>query len=297
MAMESDAPTIAIARKQMVFLLKRFLKWARRNPVGVAGLVLIVILTAMALLAGVLSTHDPNSLAGEINQPMSTEHFLGTDVIGRDNYSRLLYGARVSLSVSFWAVFLGVTAGLLLGLVSAYVGGKFDLLVQRLVDANIAIPGIVLALVIVAVLGPSVTNVIIALAVNYISTATRVTRSVVLREKQRVYVEAAKTLGASDIRIMFQQVLPNSISPYLVLVSVSIGSAIIGEASLSFLGAGVGANTPSWGSMLSVAAERPLDVPWAMAVAPGLVIAGAVLGFNLFADSLRDLLDPRLRGR
>lgn len=301
MAMEGDATVVradeGVFLPQRPSVTKRIVRWGRKNPVGVVGGVLIMILVAMAFTANVASTHDPNDLAGSINELPSTTHLLGTDLVGRDIYSRLLHGARVSLAVGFWAVFMGVTAGLLLGLVSAYVGGIFDLLVQRLVDANIAIPGIVLALVIVAVLGPSVTNVIIALAINYISTSTRVTRSVVLREKQRVYVEAARSLGASSIRIMFQHVLPNSISPYLVLVSVSIGSAIIGEASLSFLGAGVGADTSSWGSMLSTAAARPYDVSWTLALAPGMSIALAVLGFNLFADSMRDILDPRLRNR
>lgn len=300
MALERAATNIgwvADALPKQPSTAKMVLRWAQKNPIGVVGLFLILVLLAMASLAGVVSTHDPNSLAGGINEAPSGEHYLGTDLIGRDAFSRLLYGARVSLQVGFWAVFIGVTAGLLLGLVSAYVGGVFDLLVQRIVDALIAIPGIMLALVIVAVLGPSVTNVIIALAVNYIATATRVTRSVVLREKGRIYVEAARSLGASSTRIMFLHVLPNSLSPYLVLVSVSIGSAIIGEASLSFLGAGVGANTPSWGSMLSIAAERPTVVPWTLAVAPGLSIAAAVLGFNLFADSMRDTLDPKLRGR
>ncbi len=301
MAMDSDATAVRAQEFDSLptqpSLPKKLVRWGRKNPVGVAGWVLIMVLVAMALLADVASPYEPNRLEGDINEGPSATHYLGTDLVGRDIFTRLLHGARVSLAVGFWAVFMGVTAGLLLGLVSAYVGGIFDLLVQRLVDANIAIPGIVLALVIVAVLGPSVTNVIIALAINYISTATRVTRSVVLREKERVYVEAARSLGASSLRIMFQHVLPNSISPYLVLVSVSIGSAIIGEASLSFLGAGVGADTASWGSMLSTAAARPYDVSWTLALAPGMSIALAVLGFNLFADSLRDVLDPRLRNR
>ena len=301
MAMDSDATAIRVeqgvspARQSPG--ARKLIKWGRKNPVGVAGLVLISVLLAMAFLAGVASPHEPNRISGGINESPSAEHYLGTDLIGQDIFSRLLHGARVSLSVGFFAVLIGVTAGLFLGLVSGYVGGLFDLLVQRLVDANIAIPGIVLALVIVAVLGPSVTNVIFALAVNFVSTATRVTRSVVLREKQRVYVDAARSLGASGTRVMLQHVLPNSLSPYLVLVSVSIGSAIIGEASLSFLGAGVGATTASWGGMLSTAAARPFDVSWTLAVSPGLAIALAVLGFNLFADSLRDTLDPRLRNR
>ena len=271
-------------------------RWARMNPIGVMGLVLILILVAMALSDSTLATHDPNDINAPANLGIGPEHYMGTDPIGKDVFSRLLFGARISLAVGLASVLLGVTGGALLGLFTGYIGGKTDLVVQRFIDAKIAIPRIILALTLMAIMGASATNVVIALAIGYVSSSTRVTRSVVLREKQKVYVDAARAIGASSRRIMLWHILPNSISPYLVLVSVDIGSAIIAEASLSFLGAGVGPDTPSWGSMLAVAAQSYFDSTPMLAIGPGVAITAAVLGFNLFGDAIRDTLDPRLRG-
>jgi len=273
-------------------LLKR---WARRNPIGVIGLFFILILFLMAATANVVATHDPADLKAAINLGMSTEHYLGTDTVGRDIFTHLMYGARVSLAVGLGAVFIGVTAGALFGLSSGYIMGPYDLLVQRLIDAKLAIPSIILALTIMAILGNGVTNVILALSIGQVPTATRLTRSVVLRERAKMYTEAARAMGASPMRIMFRHVLPNSISPYLVDISTSVGSTIVAEATLSFLGAGVSPSTPSWGIMLSTAASAYFDAAPALALAPGLAITAAVMGFNLFGDAVRDTLDPRLR--
>ena len=275
----------------------RFRRWIRRNPPGFAGLVLVTILVSMALSANIVAPYEPNDLVGLSNDMPSVEYPLGTDNIGRDIFSRLVHGARVSLVVGVSAVVFGMTGGLFLGLVSGYVGGWFDLIVQRIIDAMQAFPGIILALTLVAVLGQSPQNVVIALAIGYIAPATRITRSVVLRERERVYAEAARALGASTPRVILKHVLPNSLAPYLVLVSIFVGLAIIAESSLSFLGAGVGPETSSWGSMLSVAAENYFDATFTLALAPGLAITAAVMGFNLFSDSVRDMLDPRLRRR
>ena len=261
------------------------------------GLCLILILGTMAATADIVATHEPNDLRADNNLGIGSEHYLGTNTVGADIFSRLLYGARISLAVGIASVFLGITAGALLGLATGYIGGLFDLLVQRLIDAKIAIPRIILAMTLMAILGASATNVVIAIAIGYIAQATRITRSVVLREKEKVYTEAARAIGASSTRIMLRHILPNSISPYLVLVSVDIGSAIIAEASLSYLGAGVGPDTPSWGGMLARAAEDYYQITPMLAIAPGVAISMAVLGFNLFGDSIRDTLDPRLRGR
>jgi ABC-type dipeptide/oligopeptide/nickel transport system permease subunit len=269
--------------------------WALRHPLGVLGLLLVLALGAMAATAGVVATHDPQDLGAAANLGMSSQHYLGTDPVGKDVFSLLFYGARVSLAVGLTAVLLGVSAGALLGLVSGYVGGLVDLLGQRLIDALAAFPAIIKALVLMAILGPSPTNVVIALAVSYVPQSTRITRSVVLREKATVYADAARAMGATPLRIMLRHILPNSIAPYLVLVSVTVGQAIVAEASLSFLGAGVGPEVPSWGVMLSIAARSYFDTTPALAVAPGLAISTAVLGFNLFGDAVRDTLDPRLR--
>ena len=270
---------------------------ARRNPPGVVGILLVFILVMMAALADVATSYPPNDLVGLSNQPPSAEHYLGTDTIGRDIFTRLLFGARVSLLVGFSAVSVGMTAGLFLGLLTGYLRGTLDLLVQRLVDTLEAFPGIVLALAIVAILGASVWNVVLALAIGYLGPATRVTRSVVLRERERTYAEAARALGASTPRVMLVHVLPNSLSPYFVLVSIFVGLAIIAESSLSFLGAGVGPETASWGGMLAVAAQQYFSATFTLALAPGLAITAAVMGFNLFSDAIRDVLDPKLRRR
>ncbi len=270
---------------------------ARRNPPGVVGIFLVSILVLMAAVADVATSYPPNDLVGLSNEPPSAEHYLGTDTIGRDIFTRLLFGARVSLLVGFSAVTVGMTAGLFLGLLTGYLKGTLDLLVQRLVDTLEAFPGIVLALAIVAILGASVWNVVMALAIGYLGPATRVTRSVVLRERERTYAEAARALGASTPRVMLVHVLPNSLSPYFVLVSIFVGLAIIAESSLSFLGAGVGPETASWGGMLAVAAQQYFSATFTLALAPGLAITAAVMGFNLFSDAIRDVLDPKLRRR
>lgn len=277
--------------------LRRIGRWARKNPPGAAGLVVITVLASLAIFANVLAPYHPNDLAGFSNDDPSSAHYLGTDTVGRDIFSRLVFGARVSLMVGVSAVLIGMTGGLFLGLASGYLGGWFDLLVQRIIDTMQAFPGIILALTLVAVLGPGVWNVVVALAVGYVAPATRITRSVVLRERERTYTEAARALGASTPRVMLRHILPNSLAPYLVLISIFVGLAIIAESSLSFLGAGVGPETASWGSMLSVAAENYFDSTFTLALAPGLAITAAVMGFNLFSDAMRDMLDPRLRRR
>lgn len=269
--------------------------WAQKNPIGMLGFTLIGVLTLIAITADMLAAYHPLDQSAAANLGISSEHFLGTDTLGRDVFTHLVYGARVSLMVGVVSVLLGVTGGAILGLASAYIGGWFDLSVQRLIDAMSAIPGIILALVLMAVLGRSATNVVIALAIGFLPISTRVVRSVGLREKENPYVDAARALGASSNRIVFRHILPNCVSPYLVLVGVTVGGAIVAEASLSFLGAGVSPETPSWGSMLSVAASSYFDTTAGLALGPGIAITLAVLGFNLFGDAMRDTLDPKLR--
>lgn len=276
-------------------LVPRTFLWARRYPTGAVGLGIVVVLILLALAAGVIAPFDPVDASARANLEPDGTHYLGTDPVGKDIYSLLLHGARISLSVALAAVLLGVTGGALFGLFTGYTGGMADLLGQRLVDALVAFPAIIKALVLMAILGPSPTNVVIALSISYIPQAARITRSVVLREKERMYVEASRASGATSGRTMLRHVLPNSIPPYLVLVSVTIGQAIVAEASLSFLGAGVGQDVASWGVMLSIAAQSYFDTTFTLALAPGLAISAAVLGFNLFGDAVRDTLDPRLR--
>jgi peptide/nickel transport system permease protein len=269
--------------------------WARQHPTGIVGLVVVLVLAAMAFSAGILGSYDPNDLNAPANLGASSEHYFGTDPVGRDIFTRVLYGARVSLAVGIASVAIGITGGMILGLVSGYVMGWFDMVFQRIVDGKAAIPGILIALVLMAIWGPGAWQVTLAISIGFLSAAVRVTRSIVLRERATVYADAARAIGCSNLRIMFRHVMPNSLAPYLVMVSIFVPAAITSEASLSFLGAGVGPNTPSWGAMLSTAASSYFDSAPMLAIAPGLCITFAVLGFNLLGDSVRDFFDPKLR--
>jgi len=279
-------------RKTKLELIK---KWAGRQPTGVAGMLIVMVLALMAFSAGIFGQYDPNDLNAPANLGSSSEHYFGTDPVGRDIFTRVLYGARVSLAVGISAVAIGITLGMVLGLVSGYFMGWFDMIFQRVVDGKHAIPSILIALVLMAIWGPGAWQVTIAIGVSFLAAPIRVTRSLVLRERVSVYADAARSIGCSHTRVMFRHVMPNSLAPYWVMVSIFIPAAITTEASLSFLGAGVGPNTPSWGAMLSTAASSYFDSAPMLAIAPGLCITFAVLGFNLFGDAVRDFFDPKLR--
>jgi len=274
--------------------LRRF---CRKKPLGAAGGALMLVMVLTALLAEPLSTHDPIATdAANTLAPPSAEHWLGSDHLGRDIYSRIVHGARVSLVVGTLSTLLGSVFGGLIGLLSAYFGGKTDLISQRLLDILQGLPLLVLALVMAASLGPSVPNVIVAISIPIIPRAARVIRSSVLSIREMQYVEAARALGIRHLRIAFRHVLPNTIGPFIVLTTAQLGSAILVEAALSFLGLGIPEPYPSWGRMLSVsAAEYAQKAPW-LVLFPGIAISLAVFGSNLLGDALRDTLDPRLRG-
>ena len=271
---------------------------ARRQPLGVAGLIVFIITALMALFPWQLSQYSPVTIEG-VNRLMapSWNNWMGTDHLGRDVYSRIVHGTRISMMVSFASIAVGCTSGYLLGITTGFLGGKTDLLVQRVIDAMLAFPGILLALILVSALGPGVDKVIVAIAVGQAPRAARVSRGVVLTVKQNTYVDAARVVGASQLRIMLRHIVPNAMAPFLILASVGLGAAILIEASLSYLGLGVPAPAPSWGRMLSSAATIYAEIaPWMMFF-PGIAITVLVLAFNLFGDSVRDVLDPRLRGR
>lgn len=271
-------------------------QFVRRKPFGAAGAAVVLVFIMLALLAPVITPYDPQeSLSGKRLLSPRADHWAGTDNIGRDLLSRLIEGARISLFVSICATVLGIGIGLLVGLVSGYAGGWVDAVMQRCVDVMQAFPGLILALALVAMLGASLRNVLIAVAIGGIPTASRVVRSVVLSVKQEDFVIAARLLGASTPRIVLRHVLPNTMAPIIILASVGFGTAIIAEGSLSFLGLGIPPPTPSWGSMLSGPSRRFMTVaPW-MAIFPGLAISLVIFGINVFGDALRDVLDPRLR--
>ena len=273
-------------------------KFVRTKPLGVAGAAVIVFMVLAAVFADLIAPYD----VYEINQqlqftPPSLAHWLGTDEFGRDVLTRLIYGARIALFIGFASSFLGASTGAVLGVFSAYLGGKTDLWIQRLMDILLAFPLLVLALAIVTVLGRSIPNLIVAIAIPVIPRTARIVRSSALTAKENVYVEAARAVGSSHLRVMWRHIVPNVMAPFLIVLTAQLGSAILTEASLSFLGLGTAEPTPSWGLMLSGGAPMYAEkAPW-LAIFPGLAISLAVFGFNLFGDSLRDALDPKLRHR
>jgi peptide/nickel transport system permease protein len=272
-------------------------RFCRKNPLGAAGGVIIVLMVFTAVFADVLATYDPiaTDAANTLARP-SAEHWLGSDHLGRDIYSRIVHGARVSLIVGVLSTLAGSVLGGIIGLLSGYFGGKTDLISQRLLDILQGLPLLVLALVMSAALGPSIPNVIIAISVPIVPRSARVIRASVLSIREMQYVEAARALGLRHLRIAFRHILPNTIGPFIVLTTAQLGSAILVEAALSFLGLGVPEPYPSWGRMLSVsAAEYAQKAPW-LVLFPGIAISLAVFGSNLLGDALRDTLDPRLRG-
>ena len=253
----------------------------------------------MALFADRIAPYDPTALSfKDLLVPPSGLHLLGTDNFGRDVFSRLVFGSRTALLVGFTASIVGCTLGMVLGIIGAYVGGKTDQIIQRLMDVLISFPLIVIAIAVVAALGTGedkVANVIAAITVPIIPRVSRVVRSSALSVVQMPYIEATRSVGTRPLRIMFRHIAPNVFAPYLIMMTAFLGQAILLEASLSFLGLGVFEPTPSWGLMLRGAGMQFLErAPW-LAIAPGIAISLAVFGFNLFGDSLRDALDPRLR--
>jgi peptide/nickel transport system permease protein len=272
-------------------------RFTRKKPLGAIGGVLMLIMALTGLFADVLATHDPiaTQASATLAKP-NAEHWLGTDHLGRDMYSRIVHGARVSLVVGIGSTLLGSVLGGVIGLLSGYAGGKTDLIAQRLLDILQGLPLLVLALVMSAALGPSLHNVIIAISIPIVPRASRIIRASVLSIREMQYVEAARALGLRHVRIAFRHVLPNTIGPFIVLVTAQLGAAILVEAALSFLGLGVPEPYPSWGRMLSVSAAEYAQKAPHLVLFPGIAISLAVFGSNLFGDALRDTLDPRLRG-
>ena len=287
--------TKAAARFDGTWTQLRF--FATRHPLGAVGAVIMALFVLAAIFADWIAAFDPLSTNASISLAApSAQHLLGADFMGRDMFSRIIYGARISLAVGIGSTALGCVLGVALGLASGYLGGWVDLVSQRVVDILQALPLLVLALVMAAALGPSLQNTIIAIAIPLIPYSARVVRSNTLALREQPFVEAAKAVGMSELRIVLRHILPNTLAPLIVLATAQLGSAILTEASLSFLGLGIPEPYPSWGRMLSEsAAEYVRTAPW-LVVFPGIAISLVVFGTNLLGDALRDLLDPRLRG-
>ena len=296
--LELTHPAAAAELAPRLSALEEVVKFIREKPLGAAGALIIVGMFAAALFAGTLTPYDPYraDYGAQFARP-NAEHWFGTDEFGRDVLTRVLHGARIALFVGFTASLAGCTLGGLLGAVSAFLGGKVDLLLERVMDVLLAFPQLILALAVASILGPAVQNVTIAVAIPLIPRAARVVRATALSVKENVYVEAVSALGASRRRVVLQHILPNVVAPYIIMVTAQLGTAILAEAALSYLGLGAAEPTPSWGLMLSGSASAYAEkAPW-IALFPGIAISLAVFGFNLFGDSLRDALDPKLRGR
>ncbi|HTE83850.1 MAG TPA: ABC transporter permease [Dehalococcoidia bacterium] len=274
----------------------RLWRLACRNPLGSVSLACLILIALVAIFAPWLSPYDPErSITGAALHPPSALHWLGTDNLGRDILSRILYGSRISLLIAISVSILGTVPAIFIGLLSGYCAGNVDLVIQRFVDSLSAFPGLILALLFMVVFGQSVGNVIISLSLVNSPRIIRTLRSVVLSVKERDYILASRTMGARGARVMLLHVLPNCMAPVIILVSASFGAVIIIESSLDFLGLGIPPNVPTWGSMLGGDAQKYVQTaPW-MAVFPGLFLSATVLAMNLLGDTLRDILDPRLR--
>jgi peptide/nickel transport system permease protein len=274
------------------------LLWAfvRQNPLGAAGAVIVIVMIVMAAFAEAVTVYDPTANNfGEMLERPSAEHWLGTDQFGRDLYTRIVYGARTALLVGFVSALIGGTLGLVLGVASAYFGGRFDFFLQGVMDVLMAFPLIILALAVVSIFGTGAFNVIIAITIPFIPRCARVVRSSALAVRETPYIDAARACGFSHARIVMRHMVPNVMAPYLVVMTAAVGQAILIEASLSFLGLGVQEPVPAWGLMLQGGAQEYAEsAPW-VAVFPGIAISLAVFGFNLFGDALRDWLDPKMK--
>jgi peptide/nickel transport system permease protein len=290
---EALAPIAVDTGRSKVRAFRGFLA---SQPLGAIGLAVFLVLFVSAAFAPLIATHDPlrNDVSNQFRSP-SGDFLFGTDQFGRDLFSRIVYGARTSLVVGLATVAMGTTLGALLGITSAYYP-KLDIVIQRVIDTLLAVPALIFALLIVSVLGPSFINTILIISVIFVPGSSRVLRAQALALKQLPYIEAARSIGASDLRILLRHLAPNCFAPYIIVASNGLALAIILEASLSYLGLGTPPPRPSWGAMLSGSVQNYISIaPW-LAIFPGLAITIVALGFSLFGDALRDVFDPRLRG-
>ena len=272
------------------------MKMTRKYPLGAFGAVIVVVMIFLAIFANVISPYDPEANAFEFMLTAPDWQFwMGTDQFGRDILTRIIYGSRTALFVGFSCAIIGASVGLVLGVGSAYFGGRFDLFFQRVMDVFMAFPLIIMALAVVSIFGTGTQNVIIAITIPFIPRCARVVRSSALAIREIPYVDAARALGFTHSRIILRHMVPNVMAPFLIMLTAFVGQAILLEASLSYLGLGVQEPTPAWGLMLQGGAEEYAEsAPW-VAIWPGVAISLAVFGFNLFGDALRDALDPKLR--
>lgn len=285
-----------LAEKRPIWSVSK--DFMRKQPLGSAGLAIVFLMIFASAFAPIIAPYDPelNSFEDMLTEP-NLQFLMGTDQFGRDILSRIIYGARTALFVGFTSAVVGSTLGLVLGVASAFFGGKFDLIFQRVMDVFMAFPLIILALAVVSIFGTGVQNVILAITIPFIPRCARVVRSSALAIREIPYIDAARANGFSNARIILRHMVPNVMAPYLIMITAFVGQGILLEASLSYLGLGVQEPIPAWGLMLQGGAEEYVEsAPW-VAIWPGIAISLAVFGFNLFGDAVRDTLDPKLRSQ
>ena len=291
------APGVRRRRPPLVRVVASLARFTRRKPLGALGAVIVVAMLLMAAFAERIAPYGyDETIRGARMKAPGAAHWLGTDNLSRDMWSRIVYGARVSITIGFLTIALAMVLATAIGVTSAYFGGTWDLVVQRVVDAWLSFPYLIIILSVMAVLGPGLGNVVIALAVLIAATNSRVIRGATLGVIQHTYVEAARAMGCGHTRIILRHLLPNVTATIIILATIGLGAVILAESALSFLGFGVPPPHPSWGAMLSGSGRTYMfRAPW-MAIWPGVAISLAVFGFNMLGDALRDVLDPRLRG-
>ncbi len=283
-------------RKKHSFLVDVMIRLVREKPLGAVGLAITLLLLLTGIFADFLAPYGMNETSADLLTAPSARYWLGTDNLGRDLLSRVIYGARVSVIVGLSASIIATCLGIVIGATSGYLGGIFDLVVQRFVDAWMCIPGLIILMIVMSMIGTGMWQVIIVLGLRWSMGSSRIVRGSTIAVKENVYVEAARAIGCSNTRILIRHILPNIMAPIIVLFSTQVPGIILTEASLSFLGFGIAPPNASWGGMLSGSARTYMFLaPW-MAIWPGLALSIVVYGINMFGDALRDILDPRLRG-
>jgi len=283
--------------KRRSFLGDLIMRLLKEKPLGTVGAVIVLVLFFTGIFAEFLAPYGMNEihLFETMNQP-SAKYVLGTDTLGRDMFSRIIFGARISMIVGLAGAALNILTSTIIGLTSGFIGGKFDMAVQRFVDTWMCFPPLFVILTVMAILGPGLAQVIFVLGIAHGIRNSRVIRSAVIGIKENIYVEASRAIGCSRMRILYKHILPNVMAPIIIIFTISMGQIILDEASISFLGFGIPPPAPSWGGMLSgLGRAYMLQAPW-LALWPGLALAMVIFGINMFGDALRDLLDPRLRG-
>ena len=292
---ERSVPLVVLSRAGLP--ARTAMRYSRKKPLGAVAALVLLGLVFMAVFAELIAPYGPleQDYRAVLTAP-TRDHIMGTDNLGRDIWSRIIHGSRISLAVGIGAVTIGTFMGMCVGLASGYAGRTFDLVTQRVMDAWLAFPGLIFVLTVIAALGPGLKQTIFAIGIGFIPATSRIVRSSVLSLKERDYVEAARTIGAGNVRIASRHILPNLMPTVIILSSISMAGAVLAEATLSFLGVGVPPPAPAWGSMLSGTARVYfLSAPW-FAIWPGVFISLTVLSWNLAGDAVRDILDPRLRG-